>query len=62
MYKFITHTFRGAFVVVLTRGGWFAFGEVVDGVNAVGHDDVIGLSSIFGIVYVNTEAIDLVFV
>ena len=57
IYEFITRNFRGAFIVVLTRGGWFDFGEVVDG-SAAG---LIGLLNIFGTDYVVTEAIDIFF-
>lgn len=57
MYDFIISTFRGAFVLIFTRGGWIAFGEVIDGVGP----EVIGLTTpLIAPEYVAVTAIDMI--
>ncbi|MGL4772184.1 MAG: hypothetical protein ACRC2K_01345 [Clostridium sp.] len=58
MYNYIINNFRGTFIVVITRSGNVAFGEVVDG--TISRGPVIPLLS--GITqYVNADAIDFFF-
>jgi hypothetical protein len=74
VFEFIIRNFRGAFIVVLTRGGWFDFGEVVDGSGIGNRFDsgnrfdttssgggIIGLLNMFGTDYVVADAIDIFF-
>lgn len=57
MYDFLINNFKGAFVLVFTRGGWIAFGEVIDGSGP----SIIGLTTpIIAPEYINVDAIDMI--